>query len=307
MFSFNYFHTGVVFLYLLFVIGFCFLAFHPIYLLCNILAGYALSCVLCGIKSAAKMLIWQLPLFLITAVLNPIFSQYGTTLLMSLGAYHLYLESLLYGLCMGCMLISVIIWFSNGSHMLDTDKLLNIFGNILPTITLMVSMVLKSVPELVRKGKCIHETLSVNLPFGAQAKFNVQTKLNAQKKLNAQTNTASNKTRARAKQGMREITTLMANSMEESLQTADSMRSRGWGCSKKRASYLLQKWHKRDTLALIIICALAALNAFFAYNVCTHFSFYPQLGALNMHWSYISYLVFLVLPFIVYAFLRTKV
>ena len=208
---------------------------------------------------------------------------------------------------MGCMLVSVIIWFSNASHMLNADRLLNIFGNMLPTIALMISMVLKFVPELVRKGKCIHETLSVNLPLGAQAKFNVQTKLNAQTELNTQKNTAFNKTKTRVKQEMREITTLMANSMEESLQTADSMRSRGWGCSKKRSSYSLQKWYVRDTLALIIICMLAAVNIFFAYNTCTQFSFYPQLDALNMHWGYISYLAFLALPFIVYAFLRTKV
>ena len=330
MITFDFFHSGVVLSYLICVISFSFFAFQPIYLLCNALMGYALSCLLCSAKTTAKMLAWQIPLLIIIAALNPIFSQYGTTLLAKIGPYNLYAESLLYGLCMGLMLISVMVWFANASRMLNADKLLNLFGNKLPTVTLMTSMVLKFVPQFASEGKNIHQTLKANMPAHTD-KTNGEHPSSSKANGKHPSSSAStnkivssnigehhakqhglNKMKARFKQGMREITTLMANSMENSLETADSMRARGWGCSKKRSVYKLQKWHSHDTLAMIIICALVIVNAFLAQNTCAQFSFYPHISEPSM-WlnsanciGYILYLLFLCLPLLVHVILRAK-
>ncbi len=329
--TFDFFHSGVVLSYLIYVICFSFLSFEPIYLLINALAGYILSLTICGVKTL-KMLMWQLPLFLLIALLNPLFSQNGTTLLLTLGPCKLYLESLTFGLCMGCMLISVMVWFANAARMLNADRLLNILANTLPIISIMISMVIKLVVQLIEEGKKVHATLKANMPTTARCGKNkcdsnkcvnnkcAKSDLDNSKCNNGKCNNGGcnnggcnngehhkrKHIKLKFKQAMREITTLMSNSMEDSLETADSMKARGWGACKKRSAYEIQTWHIRDSVSLIIICLIAAINIPLAFEACSQFSFYPQLSPLKMQLGYVAYFLSLTLPFIMHAFLSMR-
>ena len=57
---------------------------------------------------------------------------------------------------------------------------------------------------------------------------------------------------------LRLSTVLMGWGMEDSLETADAMRARGWGAAKKRTSYQRSRFRRQDALACIVLTACCA-------------------------------------------------
>ena len=113
-------HPGVLALYVVGVLCFCMLAFQPIYLLLTLAAGIALNIRLRGGYAALRSLRWQIPLLLLVALFNPIISPIGSTMLVRIAGRTLYAESLLYGVFMGVMLVSMFTWFSNAAAVFST-------------------------------------------------------------------------------------------------------------------------------------------------------------------------------------------
>ena len=64
----------------------------------------------------------------------------------------MYAESLFYGLVMGMLLVAVVAWFFNASSVLTSDKVMAVFGGVLPVVSLMVSMALRLAPRVCRPG-----------------------------------------------------------------------------------------------------------------------------------------------------------
>ena len=56
----------------------------------------------------------------------------GSTELFRIGLRAFYLESFVYGACMGVMLASVLVLFSNAAQVLDSDKVMALFGGVAP-------------------------------------------------------------------------------------------------------------------------------------------------------------------------------
>ena len=90
---------------------------------------------------------WQLPVILIIAVLNPLFSASGSTELFRIGMRAVYLESMMYGLCMGGLFVASVLWFEAAASMLEYDKVLALLGNAAPVIALMISMCMRLIPQ----------------------------------------------------------------------------------------------------------------------------------------------------------------
>ena len=95
---------------------------------------------------------------------------------------------------------------------------------------------------------------------------------------------------------MRMFTVLMGWSMEDSLVMADSMKIAGWSNERKRTTYSIYKYKKRDVLALAFIFILFTLCCLFAYADYSHFSFYPTLTPLSFSFGYVDFAVFALLP-----------
>lgn len=71
-------------------------------------------------------------MILIIAVLNPLFSASGSTELFRIGMRAVYLESMVYGLCMGGLFVASVLWFEAAASMLGYDKVLALLGNAAP-------------------------------------------------------------------------------------------------------------------------------------------------------------------------------
>ena len=65
------------------------------------------------------------------------------------------LESILYGLAAAAMLVTVIGWFSCYNAVMTSDKFIYLFGRIIPSLSLLFSMVLRFVPRFKAQLKTV--------------------------------------------------------------------------------------------------------------------------------------------------------
>ncbi len=80
-------------------------------------------------------------------MLNPLFSASGSTEVFRIGMRAVYLESMVYGLCMGGLFVASVLWFEAAASMLEYDKVLALLGNAAPVIALMISMCMRLIPQ----------------------------------------------------------------------------------------------------------------------------------------------------------------
>lgn len=270
--AFDLYHPVVALLYFVAVLVFCMAAFQPVYLVLCAFASFVYGAYLRGWRTVVRSLTWQLPLLFIVTLANPLFSASGSTELFRIGVRAIYLESLAFGFYMGVMLVSAMLWFSNASQVLTSDKVMSLFGNAAPTLALVLSMTTRLVPQYVRRGSeidAVQRATSAACPQNAKEK---------------------------GLSRIRQVSVLMGWSMEDSLETADAMKARGWGTHAKRTTYRRHRFRSRDAVAVAILGTLIVINAFLAWTACSQFSFYPTMSTLTVWWGYLPYAALLFLP-----------
>ena len=275
LFAFDMVHPSIQLAYFALLLIFCMTVMQPIYVGITFIGALVFSVYARGVWGSLRILAMQIPLIVLIAIINPLFSGMGSTELFRIGARAVYAESLAFGICMGFMFASVMLWFSNATRVLSSDKVMAVFGNFAPTVGLMISMAMSLVPRFVDRGNQIAET--------ARACAFVQPQTN----------------KARIEGYARLASVLMGWSMESSLETADAMRARGWGASTKRTNY--RRYHFRLFDAGIAIAGgvLVALNALLAWVALSQYLFYPMMSDVVMWWGYVPYALFVLLPVLV--------
>lgn len=84
----------------------------------------------------------MLPSCLLMAIINPLFSHAGATMLFYMkDGNPVTLESILYGIGAGVMLAGVVSWFSVFNVVMTSDKFMYLFGKAIPAASLLLSMV----------------------------------------------------------------------------------------------------------------------------------------------------------------------
>lgn len=264
-------------------------AMQPVYLALCLLGALAWRCCLVGVEGALRPLLWQLPLALVVAVANAAFVSSGSTVILRVGVRAFYLEALLYGLCQGLMLVDVLTCFANASEVLTADKVMGLLGASMPTVALMLSMTMRLVPRFSRRASEATGATSACTAAGGQAG-----------RADPSGGGRRRARRRRLDEGVRLSTVLLGWGLEDSLETADSMRARGWGAAPVRTSYRRQRFRPADALALSLVALLAVASALSAWAACRDFSFYPQAQGLAPWFSYAPYVAFLLLPLVLH-------
>ncbi len=245
------------FIYFAAVLSLTMLFMHPLALAVNLASGFAYSVMLGGKRALKFNLLYMLPLMIFTAAINPLFNHEGITVLAYFPSGNpLTLESIVYGISASVMLISIVCHFSCFNRIITSDKLMHIFGKAVPSLSLIFTMVLRFVPRFKKQ---------------------IQAVSNAQKGIGRDVSQGGIITRA--KNGITILSVMLTQSLENSIDTADSMKSRGFG-SGKRTAYSNFRFSKRDMLALFYITAL------FAYIIIgrksLHFAYFPAVSAINL-------------------------
>lgn len=266
-------------MYFVFIIGFSIFFMHPVCLGISLVCGFIYSVMLKGKKAIRTNLLYILPTMLVASLINPAFNHEGITILAYLpGGNPLTLESILYGLAAAMMIASVLCWFSCYHVVMTSDKFIYLFGRIIPSLSLILSMTLRFVPR-----------------FSTQLK----TVLNAQKCMGRDCSNGSILQRAKHGLGILSIMTTWA--LENAIETADSMKSRGYGYPG-RTAFSIFTFDKRDkkTLFGILVLGLYVLIASILGGV--YFRYFPSMrGATLSPFGisvFVAYLVLCTVPII---------
>ena len=262
---FRTYHPAVAFVYMACAIAFSMAVMQPVFVALSLMGAIACSCVTRGARRTMRALAGVAVLALIVAAANLVFVASGSTELFRVGVRAFYVESLVYGICSGGMLASVLLWFASYAACMDSDASMAMFGNAAPTVTLMVSQVMRLVPQFVSRGR------------GIVASQDAVTSAEARTKRQA----ASDRLRA--------VSVLAGWGMEDGLVRGDAMRARGYDCGVRRTTYRRHRIRRVDAAALVVVGVLAAASASCAWAAVSEFAFYPVLGGFAPLGAYLSY------------------
>lgn len=259
--SFSEYHPFINLIYFAFTISFSLVLTHPLAQGISIMCAVIYAVSINGKKSVIFLLKYCLPMVLLTAFINPAFNHEGaTTLLYFPNGNPLTLESILYGFSAGVMIITTLMWFSSFNSVMTTDKFICLFGKVIPALSLVLSMSLRFVPKFKSQMQIVTE---------------------AQRSIGRDVSNGS--LFERTKTAIHIFSIMITWSLENAIETADSMKSRGYGL-KGRTAFSIYRFEERDKYTLIwlsfcglFIIAGTLLNAF-------GFRYFPDIryAAFNM-------------------------
>ena len=109
-----------------------------------------------GGRGLRQRIAWLLPMALLAALVNPAFVHQGATILTYFPSGNpLTLESILYGCASGVLLAAVVLWFVCVTDVITSDKVVYLFGRIIPALSLLLSMTLRFVPQFTRRLRTV--------------------------------------------------------------------------------------------------------------------------------------------------------
>lgn len=231
--AFSSYHPLVNFSYFAFVFAFSMVFMHPICLGISLICAFIYSISLRGKRAVKFNFVFLLPMMLVTAIINPAFNHEGATILTYLHTGNpLTLESITYGIAASTMLAAMVCWFSCYNEIMTSDKFVYLFGRIIPSLSLILSMALRFIPRFKTRIKEVSE---------------------AQRCIGR--NVSNGSIIERASHGIRILSIMVTWSLENAIETADSMKSRGYGL-QGRTAFSIYKFDRRDKKALISIFIL---------------------------------------------------
>lgn len=247
-------HPAVSFTYFAAVIGMTLACMHPVLSPLSFLGAAAFLVCLKGWKSLFGTMRFLLPMMLVIVVVNPLFNHRGVTMLFMLFDQWITLEAIGYGAVSACQLAAVVLWFACYQEVITSDKFLFLFGQIAPVAALLITLTLRLIPQLKSMAEEIRQ---------------VQGTLHGEE----------NRLTQRMAAAVRNLSVLLTWSMENAVQTADSMKARGFG-QRRRTTYHLFRFDSRDSRCLGLIAALLAAAILFRAFGFGYVEFYPRIRSL---------------------------
>lgn len=226
---------------------------HPVCLGVSLVCALSNALYLSGRKAALLSLKFLLPAALFITIINPLLNHQGVTIIEYLPwGNPLTLESVVYGFASAAMLCSVVLWFSCWNCIMTSDKLVYLFGKISPALSLVLSMALRFVPRFFAEMKQVRQAMQ-------------------------QMNNGKKSLKGRFKGGLRVLSVMISRAMEGSIETADSMKSRGYGLTG-RTSFSLYRFTAKDTAVLIaVLLETSALIAIMIFGK-LKFRYFPSIN-----------------------------
>lgn len=248
---FSTYHPIINFIFFCIVIGINIFMMHPVYLGITAAGAFTYALMLKGKNILKFVLVFLIPVTAIAAVINALTNPRGETVLLYTQYSQITLESVVYGVLTGVMLSSVILWFACVNQIMTSDKFTYLFGRIIPSLSLIFSMVMRFVPHFRNRIKKIYESQKCIGKDVGEGRL-IQRILN----------------------GVNIISILFTWSLENSVDTADSMKSRGYGM-KNRSSFSIYRFDRRDCMVLTFLVAVSAVTLTGVAMGASHIEFYP--------------------------------
>lgn len=250
--AFSGFHPGVNLGFFASVLGLTMFIQQPVYLVISMVSGCAYLLYLQGSKGLQRQVGYLVPVLSMMAIMNPMFNHEGVTILWYLPNDNpITLEAICFGLASASMMGASIVWFNCCNTVFTSDKIIYLFGRIIPALSLLISMTLRFVPRFK------NFLLSV---------------LRTQQAMHKPENT-----REKLQQAMAAFSATVSWAMEQSIVSADSMKSRGYGV-QGRTAFSIYLFEKRDGVALILLVLLSLGTVLPCVTGHTAWNYYPSLS-----------------------------
>ncbi|HWP81011.1 MAG TPA: energy-coupling factor transporter transmembrane component T [Candidatus Acidoferrum sp.] len=247
-------HPALGALYFTLVIAFSMGLMNPVCLGISLVCAALYLASLRGGAAIKKGFCYLLPMSLLAVAVSAAFNHAGGTTLRYLPSGNpLTLESILYGVGAALMLAAALMWFSCCHAVMSTDKFVCLFGRVIPALSLVLSMSLRFVPR-----------------FAAQFKAAAE----AQRACGRDLSQGPLLSRLRHAAAVSSI--VVTWSLDNAIETADSMKSRGYGLPG-RSAFSIYRFEARDRalLAWLIFCGLYVASGWAAGGL--YFRYYPTV------------------------------
>lgn len=252
---------------------------HPVFLACELLLLVVLNIVQ-GNGQEMKRTFKGTWLFMLAILLiNPLLNHRGSHFLFYLRGNPITLEAVVYGVLMVLSFCIVLLLFISYNSMITSHKFLYLFSRISPQLALLTMITLRFVPLFIWRLRTI---TTIQKTRGIQVE--------------------SGKLKERAANGMRLVEILLTSSLEEALQTADSMEARGYGVTK-RTSYLSYSFILRDILSLMVGICIVIFCIYGQQKGYGSLVIYPALGSWEISRAFDWFLLGLTVIFTGYPLL----
>ena len=242
---------------------------HPYFLLISFALAVIFFVSVSG-RAAIKLFLSMLPVALLVALLNPLLNTRGEHVLFTYFDRNYTLESVVYGAVFAVILLVISFWFASYSKLITSDKFMYIFGPLAPSLSLVLTMVLRFVPNFSTKAKQI---VNARQSIGKGDKRDAPAVIGA----------------------------LSTWGFENGITTADSMKSRGYG-SGRRTSFSIFKFTVRDAMLLLVMILLSVIIIYCSVKGGMTATFVPTIEFENNIYTFVglgAYFLLLILPTII--------
>ncbi len=250
---------------------------HPAFLVVSGTLAMAYYVTVKGID-AWKMAAVLVPVFVVVSIINPLINTLGERVLFTWAGGRPYtFEALCYGMAIGGMLVTILLWFASYNLVMTGDKFLYIFGRIAPSISMVLTMVLRFVPGFQRK---ISQIAGARKCVGKAGDTGTR--------------------RDKIDNGLTIVSTLTTWALEGGIMTADSMQSRGYGTGR-RTTFSIYRFAIRDKALLAAEILLAGIIGFCGVKGAAEAAYTPEIVLANPAntWTMLgltAYALFLAIP-----------
>lgn len=273
MSGFGSFHPAVLFSYYILAVCFSMVSMHPVIIGASLMGGLLLFGALNGIRKLLSELGFFFVLFLLMSVTNPLFIHNGETLLFFVNDNPITLEAVIYGSMSSLMLVGVLLLCRCYSAILTTDKFLYLFGKLIPKLGLILSMAFRFIPLFKIQIRKIHQAQKT---MGLYATDSITDKVGG---------------------SLRIFDSLVSWSMENSIDTADAMKARGYGLHG-RTNFSLFCFRRRDRILMGVMAGLTIGIMVGFFWGCYDFYYYPYVAEIK--WDVFSVLLYAVVTVFMY-------
>lgn len=276
--AFGQLHPAVTFGFFLSAILLTVIVQNPFWVAASVVAAALLYLSLRG-RSAWKVLAAMVVVFGAVSVINPLFNTQGSTVLFTWFGRPYTGEALGFGMQTAGMFVGIMLWFCSYDRIMTSDRFTYLFGGRAPSLTLVLTMVLRFIPDYLRRARQIAD---------ARACVGLSVRQGS--------------LRERVADGSSVLSALTSWALEGAIIQADSMRSRGYGCGP-RTQMAIYALGVRDGVVAALGLVLLALALAGVIAGCASAQFVPRVvlppvsvGGIG---SWAAFTGLLLLPFFV--------
>ena len=227
--KFESYHPVINLIYFVYVIVCTVLFRHPFFVLCSFLSSFIYSVKLKG----KKALILNIILTILTvpyALWYAFYNHFGVTeLRQNFIGNSITLESTVYGLVLGFIIISVVMWMECVHDIMTADKWIYLLGRISPKCSLFLSIALRMIPRIKTRHKKVDDAQCSVGRGMRQGKF-----------------------LRRIFNWFREASMVLTWFTEDLVTVSDSMRSRGYTL-RGRTAFSIYRFDNRDRCFVLVM------------------------------------------------------